>query len=209
MSKVLVIGASGHSGAEVVRELVSRGKEAVVIYRSKKPNIEFSNVSFVKGDASKREDLIEALAGCSAVINCIGFGKGDGKETYFFSSINETLIGAMKVAKTQKLVTMSNVGVFKSGKRMIYGFIVPVFMRWLKHIIDDKERMETFLSGETEIDWVSARFPNVVEGEAGPVKSDADGKTISLKISIPSVAKVLVDLVYDEAASRQSLCFSN
>ena len=67
----------------------------------------------------------------------------------------------MKEKNIYNLVTMSNIGVFKTGNRLVYGFLVPTFMKWLQHIVDDKEREENALSDEKEIEWVAARFPNI------------------------------------------------
>ncbi|ACY14002.1 hypothetical protein Hoch_1448 [Haliangium ochraceum DSM 14365] len=209
MKRVLVLGASGLSGAKVVAELCARAYVAVVLYRSAKPAFDFQTVEYVQGDATRHDDLVRALDGVDGVINCIGFGKGTGKATSFFSDVGQALIEAMKERGVTHLVTMSNIGVFKTGNRFIYGGLVPIVMRWLKHIIDDKERLETALAGEREIQWVCARFPNIVEGPARATKCDEDGKSVSLSITSESMAKVLVDLLADEQRRGVCLCFSN
>ena len=209
MEKVLLLGAAGHSGSAVAEELLARGYGVVVLFRSAKPNLRSPGAEFVQGDAMKREDLLRALSGVSGVISCIGFGKGTGKPTDFFSRNNQLLVEAMKESGVSHLVTMSNVGVFRSGNRFVYGILVPLFMRWLQHIVNDKDRMETFLQNEKQVQWVAARFPNIVVGPVRPIKSDLDGKTISLSITTASVGKVMVDLLADKRTRFTAPCFSN
>ena len=209
MDKILLLGAGGHTGLKVARSLLSRDYRIVVLYYNGKPDLADSSVEFIQGDATKYEDILRALEGVSAVVNCVGFGKGSGKPTDFFSRVNKLLITAMKEKQVLHLVTMSNVGVFKTGNRLVYGFIVPTLMKWLKHIMDDKERMENQLKGEREIKWVAARFPNIIEGPVKPIKSDDDGKSLSLSITTDSVGEVLAGLVAQPDKRHAFPCFSN
>lgn len=76
------------------------------------------------------------------------------------------LIAAMKQTGCKRLVCMSNVGAGDSegwGPRYYQELIVPVFLRWLRPIIDDKNRMEPLVR-ESGLEWVLLRFPNIVEG---------------------------------------------
>ncbi len=209
MEKILVLGASGHCGRKVSLELLARGYKVVVLYRSSPPQLDSTNVEMVKGDANRRDDLENAMRGVSGVVNCIGFGKGTGGPTTFFSTVNKTLLETMRLSGVRQLVTMSNVGVFKTGNRLIYGFLVPIFMKWLQFIIDDKEVMETDLQENKEIDWVCPRFPNIVDGELKTVRSDTNGKSISLSITTESVGRVMVDLLEDSNTVHSFPCFSN
>ena len=209
MERVLVLGAAGHSGSCVAKELLARGYAVVVLYKSAKPSLESPAIEFIQGDATKYGDLLGALTGVSAVINCIGFGKGPGTRTEFFSHVNQLLIGSMKERKVTHLITMSNVGVFETGNRIVYRFMVPFFMKWLQHIIDDKERLEKSLQDEKHVQWIVARFPNIVTGPIRQVKSDLDGKSLSLSITTASVGKVLVDLLADKQKRFSCPCFSN
>lgn len=65
MSRAFVTGASGHLGANLVRELVARGDRVrVLVRREREPAIEGLDVEVVVGDLSNEETLTRALAGC-------------------------------------------------------------------------------------------------------------------------------------------------
>lgn len=209
MKKILVLGAAGQSGSFVAKELIARGYGVVALYKAAKPIFESPHMELIQGDATKHEDLLRALTGVSGVINCIGFGKGTGKPTHFFSQVHQQLMNAMRDRGVSHLVTMSNIGVFQTGNRMVYGFVEPLFMKWLQHIIDDKERLEESLQNEKQVQWVVARFPNIVPGPRKSIKSDFDGKSLSLSITTESVGKALVDLLEDQQKRFVFPCFSN
>jgi len=69
--KVLVLGATGGTGREIVRELKDRGHAPVALVRSPDKAQELG-VPLVTGDARDPKVLDAALAGCDAVISALG-----------------------------------------------------------------------------------------------------------------------------------------
>lgn len=57
--KVLLTGANGFLGAQVLRELVERGYEVVLFSRSSPP-AEWSEITWVKGDCNSLRDCVQA-----------------------------------------------------------------------------------------------------------------------------------------------------
>ena len=70
--KVLVTGATGFIGGNVVRALLSRGHQAKALVRpeSTLTNLEGTGVETVHGDVTDRQSVASALEGCNAVIHC-------------------------------------------------------------------------------------------------------------------------------------------
>lgn len=70
--KVFVTGASGYVGTAVVKKLLERGHEVIVLQRSRKTGINHPQLSLIAGDITDRASLPGGMAGCEAVIHLVG-----------------------------------------------------------------------------------------------------------------------------------------
>lgn len=75
MTRALVLGATGHIGAHVVRALLARGHEVRAAYRLEKylPVLDGLPVDRVKVNLDRPEELREALRGCPWVFHAAGY----------------------------------------------------------------------------------------------------------------------------------------
>ena len=73
MRKVAVTGASGHIGANLVRELLGRGYEVVVLIRKTSDALEGLDVVRVYGDLIDRQSLCKAFNGVEQVYHLAAF----------------------------------------------------------------------------------------------------------------------------------------
>ena len=75
MAKAVVLGATGHMGAHVVRALLREGHEVRAAYRSEKflSVLEKLPVERIKVDLETEEGLAEAVQGCSWVFYAAGY----------------------------------------------------------------------------------------------------------------------------------------
>ena len=70
--KVLVLGATGGIGGETARQLRDAGWEVQALKRSGERAIEQKDgVTWLRGDALKREDVMAAAHGCSVIIHAV------------------------------------------------------------------------------------------------------------------------------------------
>src|SRR3972149_10136294 len=69
--KILVTGAAGFVGSNLVRELLSRGHEitAFVLYNENISNIKDLNINIKYGDLLNMESIQKAMTGCEALIH--------------------------------------------------------------------------------------------------------------------------------------------
>jgi hypothetical protein len=82
-------------------------------------------------------------------------------------------------------------------------------MKWLKVIIDDKNRMEPLIMN-SKLDWTIVRCPNIVDKKARVnVHSTLDGKGLKLSITLDDMAVFMVRQLTDGSYSRQAPCISN
>jgi uncharacterized protein len=71
--KVAVLGASGHAGSEITKELSARGHEALAIARKPEAIPAMSGVVAKAGDASDPAALADLIRGSDAVISALHF----------------------------------------------------------------------------------------------------------------------------------------
>ncbi len=205
---VALFGATGFSGRPVLDELLGRGHHVRALVRRPDALEPHPNLTALEGDALNATDVAEVLEGADVVVHCLGVGgKGDGKPTTLVSDSIDLVLNAMKTAP-RRVVCMSNVGAGGSGPWLVNRLVVPLFFRWLRPLIDDKDRMEARLA-DSNVDWVAARFPNIVPGPAKEVRVDEDGRTISMSITTESVARYLADQVVADELPRRTPSVSN
>ncbi|MFN7544389.1 MAG: NAD(P)H-binding protein [Acidobacteriota bacterium] len=118
-------------------------------------------------------------------------GKGDGKHTTLVSDSVKAVIAVMQKQGIRHLICMSNAGAGGSSTWFANRIAIPLFIRWLLPIIEDKDLMESALL-ESTLDWVSVRLPRIVEGPEKPIQMSQDGRGIGLSITAASAAKFLL-----------------
>ena len=71
-NKVLVLGATGGIGSEVARQLRDQGWEVRALHRGAAPDGEQRDgMTWVRGDAMRREDVVAAAAGCDVIVHAV------------------------------------------------------------------------------------------------------------------------------------------
>lgn len=208
--KILVLGGTGLTGGLVVDLALKRGDQVVVLTRdASKLSLQHRNLEIIKGNAGSEEDVEKALRNVDAVIHCLGIGgKGQGSITKVVSESVTAVLAAMKSTGVKRIVCMSNVGAGGSGGWFYNRVVLPVFLRWLKPIIQDKNRMESLLKA-SDSDWISVRLPNIVSGPPRQVRISADGKRVGISITAESVATFLLQQTTDNSWLRKTPSISN
>ncbi|MEM7658422.1 MAG: SDR family oxidoreductase [Bacteroidota bacterium] len=212
--KVAILGATGFSGQAVLSRLLAEGHEVSALVRNpQKLSIQHRNLSLIVGDVLDPGHMKALLQGQEAVINCLGIGgKGSGKATSLLSEATRVLIQAMKETGTERLIAMSNVGAGDSRTFHPWIFravILPVFMRWLKLIIDDKNVMEPLIQ-ESGLAWTIVRCPNITDRPAkGSFYPTLDGKGLKLSITRDDLAQFMVHQLSDHSFLHHSPSISN
>jgi putative NADH-flavin reductase len=212
--KLVIFGATGFSGQAILKLALSKGFQVTVLVRNKSAiTIQNENLTVFQGNVLDRNDVKKALEHQDAVIQCLGVGgKGDGKPTTFISDATKIIVEEMEKQQIKRLIAMSNVGAGNSLAFQPWFFtkiILPYFMKWLKVIIDDKNRMEPIIMN-SELDWTIVRCPNIVDKTPkGNVHATLDGKGLKLSITLGDMAEFIVHQLTDSTYSKQAPSISN
>ena len=208
--KILIFGGTGLTGGLVVEMALKQGHQVIALTRdASRFSLRNHNLEVIEGDAKSQSDIEKALGDADAVIHCLGIGgKGQGLATSLVSDSVKAVLAAMKNRGPKRIICMSNVGAGGSGSWIYNRLVVPVFLRWLKPIIKDKDRMESFLK-ESGLDWTSVRLPNIVEGASKPVRASESGKGIGISITSESTAEFLLQQITNKEWLQKSPSISN
>ena len=212
--KVNIFGATGFSGQGILAEALKQGHEVTTLVRdASKIPIKHQNLTIVEGNVLDPQTVASVLHHQEAVIQCLGVsGKGDGKPTTFISDATKVIVDEMQNQKIKRLIAMSNVGAGNSIAFQPWFFtkiILPYFMKWLKVIIEDKNRMEPIIMN-SNLDWTIVRCPNIVDKPAkGRCNATLDGKGLKLSITLSDLSKFMVDQLKQTVFIKQAPSVSN
>jgi uncharacterized protein YbjT (DUF2867 family) len=192
--KIAVFGSTGLTGRLVTEQALANGHEVAALVRNPDTvQLRHPSLTVRKGSPTSASDVEACVAGSDVVIHCLGVGgKGDGKYTTLISDSVKAALAAMRKHGVRRIVCMSNVGAGGSGPWLVHRLVVPIFLRWLRPIVEDKDRMEAALRA-SDVEWVSVRLVGIVEGPAKPVRVSDNGRGIGLTVTAHSVAKFLLE----------------
>jgi len=210
MSRIAVFGATGLTGGLVVRQALAQGHEVVALARDPgSVTLQHPSLRVIGGSPISVTDVERCIQGADAVIHCLGIGgKGDGRPTSLVSDSVRLVLATMQDHGVRRIVCMSNIGAGHSGTWFANRIVIPLFLRWLIPIIEDKNRMESALCASA-VDWVSVRLPNIVAGVDKPIRVSADGRGLGFSITAESAARFLLEQVSSDRYLRQAPSISN
>lgn len=212
--KLVIFGATGFSGQAIFKLALSKGLQVTVLVRNKSAITDQNeNLTVIQGNVLDSIDVKKVLEHQDAVIQCLGVGgKGDGKPTTFISDATKIIVEEMKKQQIKRLIVISNVGAGNSVSFQPLIFtkiILPYFMKWLKVLIDDKNRMEPIIMN-SELDWTIVRCPNIIDKTPkGNVHATLDGKGLKLAVTLGDMAEFIIHQLTDNAYYRQAPSISN
>ncbi len=212
--KVVIFGATGFSGKAILKEALAKDYQVTILVRNAKAVlIQSHNLTVVEGNVLDNSTVSRVLQSQDAVIQCLGVnGKGDGKPTTFVSDANKIIIEEMSKAKINRLIAMSIAGSGDSIKFVPWIFkkiILPYFMKWLQVLIDDKNRMEPTIV-QSHLDWTIVRCAGILDKPPlGVVNESLTGKGLKFTITLPDMAKFIVNQLEEKKYIKQALSISN
>jgi kynurenine 3-monooxygenase len=199
--RVVVFGAAGGTGRNVVAEALAAEHDVTVLVRDPATLGPVDpGVTVEVGDARDPEAVARVLAGAQGVISTIG-GHGVGRSTAITDAM--TTIVAGTPAGT-RLLAVSTVGAGESASQLPLAVRMTVLVM-LRNAIADHNGQERAIMG-SELDWTIARCVGLTDGPAtGDVHVLTEGRVGGSRIARADVARWLVGNLADPAYSRQAV----
>ena len=158
MKRIIVFGATGASGKEVVKQALASGHTVTAIARNPAAfTLQHPNLMISKGDVMQQETFEKEIAGKGAVISCLGTGTSL-KPTTLYSAGIENIISAMNKGGVNRLICIS-AGALETNKEMgffICAFLKLVLQKILKNPYADMRLMEKLVE-KSNLDWTIIR----------------------------------------------------
>lgn len=196
---VLVFGASGATGREVVKRALDRGYFVRAFVRDpKRFEITHASLSPEVGDVTDYAAVERAIKDTDAVASTPGSGNSLSSHPGLTGGI-QNIVRAMIHAGTRRLVYMSMLGVAGSARQLGILDRYVMLPLLLRNVMNDHAREEAIIRQST-LDWVIVRPPRLTDGPyTGRYRSGEDIKerTLLASISRADVADFIVTQLTD------------
>jgi putative NADH-flavin reductase len=154
--KVLIIGATGGTGRQLVKQALTAGHQVTALARDpEKIRARHERLHVVQGNILDFNSLDMAVAGQEAVLSSLGT-KSMFKPVIVFSEGTSNLLRAMTKHGVRRLICITGIGAGDSrghGGFFYDKIILPIF---LKKIYQDKDKQEELIR-KSDRDWTIVR----------------------------------------------------
>lgn len=203
--RIVVLGATGGTGREVVEQALDAGHEVVAFVRDPDALPSRTGRTVIRGNLDDVAGLTDAVTGADALICCIGpkdpmdFIRGD-----LVHRAMRTAIVAMRAAGVDRLVLMSALGAGDTAPITPASMGLPA-RTVMRAVYGDKEKAEAAVAAS----GLDARivYPVILTkgrptGKARllPITADADFGSLPM-VARSDVAALLIDLALSDQAA--------
>jgi putative NADH-flavin reductase len=155
-SRILIVGASGGTGRQLVSQALERGYLVTALVRnlSRLP-VDHPQLTIIKGDVLDAASVEAAMRGHQAVLSALGH-KRFFYPTRILSAGTRSILRAMETHGVPRLVCETSLGIGNSAGRMgLYYtlFVIPVI---LPFYFWDKTRQEHLIA-RSNVEWIIVR----------------------------------------------------
>ena len=154
--KITIIGASAGVGLATTKRALERHHDVTTLARSEIALPASNHLTTLKGSATSKADLTEAIRGSEAVIVALGTGKSM-KQTTLYSDFARVLVEVAQELKfSAPIIVLTGFGAGESAQYHD-NFIMRMFFKFLlKDVYDDKSIMEKTIT-ESNLNWIIVR----------------------------------------------------
>lgn len=191
--KFLLIGATGPTGQEIVKQGLALGNEITALVRDvSKVAVSDPHLHLVAGDILNPVEVDAAMAGQRAVVCCLGIGV-TFKHVTLFSDGTRNLLDAMHKHAIQRIECITGIGAGDSRGHGGFFYNRVIEPTLLHTIYQDKDRQEELLRA-SDRDWIIVRPGQLTNDEATGkyrVSLDLTGVTVG-KVARADVARFVL-----------------
>ena len=192
--RIVVIGANGTTGQEIVKQALAAGHQVVGAVRRPETLSHLAGVEVAKIDLSDHASLVRAMTGADAVVSALGHGglRASAQATTLYSDATRAIRAAMRETGVSRIVVLSSGGTVDNDEAP--GFYTKLIRRYLINTYLDMARMETILEESPDLDWTSVRLTFLRPGPSKPFL--AEEGTLSrgtFQIHVTDAARFVVD----------------
>ncbi|CAG5125837.1 unnamed protein product [Candidula unifasciata] len=160
--KLLVLGATGPTGQQLVNEAISQNHEVIAVVRSpEKLTTKSDKLKVIEGNILDTSVLKEHMQGCDAVLSALGGRGGITTPCDIYTQSAKAVVSAMRDTGVKRFVAVTAWGTKDDPG-------LPFFWRWvlkpsfLRNLVRDMELFEDFLLSDcSDINYTIVRPPRL------------------------------------------------
>ncbi|MEU8632613.1 NAD(P)-binding oxidoreductase [Amycolatopsis sp. NPDC048633] len=198
--KMLVLGATGATGALLVDQALAAGHRVRVLVRSpEKLSLTHPDLEVVTGQATDPHDVGNAMAGMDVVISTLGAAKGS-----VMTDATRAIIAGADQSGVRRVVVLSSFAVLRARLSGVAKLVSALSMG---EMLRDKATAEELLRA-SELDWTVVHAVRLTNGRAaGRTSVVPASATLRLRTSVTrsDVAERLLSSVSDAGWFRHAL----
>ena len=209
--KIIVFGATGGTGREIVRQAIEQGHMVTAFVRDASALTPQENLKIVAGDVFDRQAVTSAIDGSRAVLSALG-SRTLKREDVLARALPNILAG-MDDHYIQRIIVLGAAGArYPAGKfqtgwfRLVMGIAKATFLR---HAFADQAMQERLLE-QSGMDFTIVRTPRLDDkAEAAEVRVLPDGlPSGGWRIRRTDVADFMLQQLTDPRFHRQGVYIS-
>ncbi|MEU5874083.1 NAD(P)H-binding protein [Glycomyces sp. NPDC047369] len=213
--KLTVLGATGRTGREVLRQAVNAGHEVTAVVRdaARLPADLRRRTTTVVAELDDLQALTDSVAGRDAVINAVG-PRDLRAPTNACADSTRAAIAAVTAAGADARIVLASNSAMHPGPGddpMTRYFVKPVILaRALKHLNADAAEAERLLRASAA-KWVIVRAGRLSDGPGKDRYRSAADRNVTggFQITRADFAKALLDAAADPTSERRAIAVAN
>ena len=206
---ILVVGAAGRTGRQIVEQALGHGHEVRAMVRSMELGLAHDRLEVVTGDALDFDTVNAAVEGVDAVAFAVG--SGGGRDIRVYSEGIANVLHAMAAHDVFSLVAVSAAGAFdRKAPELGMGFRA-MMATVLKPVYDDMERMEQRIAA-SGASWTIVRPVGLTDDPAtGHYRLSLDGSMLpkASRVSRADVAALCLKALETGSFDRMTLVIAD
>lgn len=203
--KLLIFGATGGTGREVVEQALAQGHTVTAFARTPaKLAVQHPRLTMVQGDVLASAAVESAVQGHDAVVCILGSGKQLSGNVR--SAGTKQIIAAMEKTGVRRLICQTTLGVGESWGSLNFFWKYVMFGFILRRVFADHVLQEQYVR-QSSLDWTIVRPGAFIEGDrTGQYRHGFPGTdtTSQLKITRADVADFIVKQLGDLSYLHQA-----
>ncbi len=200
--KIIIFGASGATGHELVKQALNQGHVVTAFARNPdKLKVQHANLNIFQGDVANALSVQKAIKGQDAVLSALGASSPFKFDQVVVEGVKH-IVNAMETEGIKRFIYMSFVAV--KGNQDVPGFflkhIAPIL---LKNEIKGHEVKEEIIR-KSNLDWTIIHAPGLTNGPHKGAYRNGENITSSRFMSTVSRADV-ADLMLKQLPNKGSI----
>ena len=182
--KIIVFGASGGTGKEILKQALAAGYTVTAFVRNPaKIEMIHPNLSIFQGDAQNADEVEKAISGHEAVISALGPTRPPAPG--MMANAAENIVAGMKKHKIPRLISTTGAGVRdpQDQPKLIDHLMKGLLTLLASEVLRDSAANVSIIQ-KSDLDWTVVRFPRLIDGQqAGKYRVGYVGKNSGSQLS--------------------------